>query len=100
MTFERRTASGILADTIKEFKGCTIQSTISDSAHYDSEEYIDAKSDSEEQVDTISDSKELVDVVSDPKSVPSSNPKVAAYTNNRHFPQKLLKNQFVPKIIQ
>ena len=51
MTNERRIASDIHSETIKEFKGCTIQSTISDSAH----------SDSEEQVDTISDSEEMVE---------------------------------------
>ena len=46
--YERKIASGILAETIKEFKGCTIQSKISDSAHYDSDEQVDAKNDSEE----------------------------------------------------
>ena len=30
---------------------------------------------------------------------PSSDPKLAPYTNNGKFPQKLLKNRFVPKII-
>ena len=38
VTYERRIALGILAETKKEFKGCTIKSTISDSAHSDSEE--------------------------------------------------------------
>ena len=37
MTYERRTASGILEETIKEFKGCTIQSKINDSRYYDSD---------------------------------------------------------------
>ena len=59
MTNERQIASSILAETIKEFKGYTIQSTISDSEH----------SDSEEQVDTISNPKELVDAVSNPKAI-------------------------------
>ena len=89
-TNERRIVSSILAETIKQFKGCTIQSTISDYAH----------SDSKEQVNAIRNSEELVDAVSDPKSNPSSDPKVATYTTNGNFPQKLMKNWFVPKIIQ
>ena len=32
-SYERRLASGILEETIKEFKGCTIQSTIKDSGY-------------------------------------------------------------------
>ena len=77
-----------------------IQFTISDSVHSDSEEYVDAISDSEEQVDAISNSEELVDAVINPKSDPISDPKVATYTTNGNFPQKLLKNRFVPKIIK
>ena len=80
----------ILTETIKEFKRCKIQATISDSAH----------SNSEEQVDTINNSEELVDAVSNPKSNPNSNPKVPTYTTNRNFPQKILKNWFILKIIQ
>ena len=113
MTYERRIASGILAEMIKEFKGCTIQSTINDSEYYDSDERVDAINDSEEQVDAsnwlinyskeqvdaINDSKELVDAVINPKSGPSSDPKVGTYTINRNVTQKLLKSQFVPKII-
>ena len=38
VTYERLIALGILVETIKEFKQCTIQSTIRDSAHSDSEE--------------------------------------------------------------
>ena len=45
-----------------------IQSTISNYAHSDSEERVDAKSDSKELVDAISDSKELVDAVSEAKA--------------------------------
>ena len=67
MTYERQIVSGKLAETIKQIMGCTIQSTISDSAH----------SNYEEQVDAVSNSGELVDAVSDPKRNPSSNPKVA-----------------------
>ena len=44
--YERRLSSGILAETIKEFKGCTIQSTISDSAQNDSDKQVDAIDDS------------------------------------------------------
>ena len=45
-----------------------IKSTISDSAHSDSEEQVDAISDSKELVDAISDSNKLVDAVSDAKA--------------------------------
>ena len=48
LSLERRLASGVLAEMVENFKGCTIQSTISDSAH----------SDSGEQVDNINYSKE------------------------------------------
>ena len=41
-----------------------IQSTISDSAYFDSEEQVDAKSKSEELVDAKVDSEEQVDTVS------------------------------------
>ena len=91
---------GILAKTIKEFKGCTIQSTISDSAQYDSNKQVDAINDSNKQVDIINDSEELVDAGSDPKSDPSSDPKVATYTTNRKSPQNLLRSQLCPEIIQ
>ena len=33
VTYERQISSGILVETIKEFNGCTIQSTISNSEH-------------------------------------------------------------------
>ena len=49
-------------------------------------------------VDAISNSKEVVDAVSNPKSDPSSNPKIANYTTNRNFPQKLFNSRFVPNI--
>ena len=65
VTYEIRIASGILAETIKEFKGCTIQSTIIDSTHSDSDEQVDAISDYDEQVDAISNSKEQVDAIND-----------------------------------
>ena len=123
MSLERRLASGIIAETIKNFKGCTIQSTINDSIYYDSNEEVDDINDSEEQfdamnwlrnyfakqvdqindsdkqVDAISDPGKLVDAGSDSKSDPSSNPKVDTQTTNRKFTQKLLISRFVPKII-
>ena len=67
--------------------------TISNSAHYDFNEQVDAMSNSEEQVDAISNYKELVDAANNPKSDPSSDPKVATHTTNRNFAQKLLKNR-------
>ena len=51
MKNERRIASDIHAETMKEFKGFTIQSTISDSAHSNSEELVDAIRYFEELVD-------------------------------------------------
>ena len=112
MSYERRLASGIIAETIKSFKGYTIQSTVNDSVYYDSDEQVDKINDSEEQVDlrnwlrddsakqvdqindsvkqvdTISDSEKLVVTRNDPKSDPSSDPKVATNTTNRKFTQK------------
>ena len=70
VTYEGQIASGILAETIKYFKGCRIQSTISDSTHSNSEELVDA----------LSDSEELVDVVRNPKS----NSLVATHTSDRN----------------
>ena len=46
-----------------------IQSIISDSAHSNSEEQVDAISDSRELVDGISNSNELVDAVSKTKAI-------------------------------
>ena len=77
----------IIAETIKEFKGCTTQSTISDSAHSNSEEQVDSISNYEEQVDAINDSEELVDSVSNPKIDPNSNSKVSTYTTNGKPPK-------------
>ena len=110
VTNEIRIAADIHAETIKEFKGFYIQSTISNSAHSDSEELVDALSDyeelveavsnSEEMVEPVSKSEELFDAVSDPKGDPSSDPKVATYTNNVNYPHKLLANSEIPAIIQ
>ena len=52
ISYERRLTSGILAETIKIFKGCTIQSTINDSGYYESDEQFDEINNSKEQVDT------------------------------------------------
>ena len=92
VSYERRIPSGILAEMIKVFKGCKIQSTISNSAQYDSDKQVDAINDSDEQVDDDNDSneqvndinyyQELVDARSDPTSNPSRNPKVATHTTN------------------
>ena len=80
MTNERRIATDIHAETMKEFKVFSTQSTISNSAH--------------------SNSEELFDAVSDPKSYPSSNPNVATYNTNGNYPHKLLANSEIPEIIQ
>ena len=67
-----------------------IQSTIGDYANSDYKELVEA----------VSDSKKLLDTVSDLKRDSGSYPKVATYTINENFPQKLFNNWFVPKIIQ
>ena len=111
MSYERQLASVILAETIKIFKGCTIQSTINDSVYYESDEKVDEinyseeqvdarnwfRNDSAKQVDQINDfdkqvdalsySKKMVVAGSDPKSNPSSNPKVDTHTTNGKFTQ-------------
>ena len=48
---ERQLSSGVLVEMVEKFRGCTIQSTISDSAHSDSDKQGDEINDSEEQVD-------------------------------------------------
>ena len=45
MSYGRRLASGILEEKIKEFIGCTIQSTINDSGYYNSDEQVDGIND-------------------------------------------------------
>ena len=47
-SLERRLDSGSLAETIEDFNGFTIQSTISDSAHSDSDKQVDEINYSEE----------------------------------------------------
>ena len=64
---------------MKEFNRFTIQSTISNYAHSDSEELVDA----------VSDSKELVDAVSDPKS----NSLVATHTSEIKFSTQIIGRQ-------
>ena len=41
VALERRLSLGILAETIKISKGCTIQSTINDSVYYEPDEQVD-----------------------------------------------------------
>ena len=69
LSLEKRLASGILEEMVENFKGCTIQSTISDSAHSDSDEQVYNTNDSEEQVDArnwlINDSVEQVGQIND-----------------------------------
>ena len=69
MSLERRLASGILAETIKIFNGCTIQSTINDSVYIESDEKVDKINNSEEQIDARNwlrnDSAEQADQIND-----------------------------------
>ena len=84
---KRRISSEIMAETIKGFNGLTIQSTINDSAYYNSEE-------------------------ADALSGPNRDPKVDTYnsdgkkikvtdtgTNNKNYSGKLLINRLISKII-
>ena len=105
VTCERQIVSGIIAETMKEFKGFTIQSTIGNSAHSNSKELVDAIINSEEPVDAISNSEELFDAVSnfarDPKvDNHISEGNSATDTTNITSTQKLLAKREVPAIIQ
>ena len=84
---ERRISSDILTETIKLFKGLTLQSKINNSAYYNSEE-------------------------DDTESDPNSDPKVDTHTSdgnkrkvtdtdttNGNYPHKLLINRLTPEII-
>ena len=110
-SLERQLASGTLAEMAENFKGYTIQSTISNYAQSDSNKQVDEINDSDEQVGAknwsrnysvgqvdqindsdkqvgaISDSEKLVVTGSDPKSDQGRNPKVATHTTNRKFTQ-------------
>ena len=98
---------GILEEMIKQFKGCTIQSIISNSARSnykeqvdaisDSEEQVDAISDSNKQVDSISNSEELVEAVSNTKSGQRSDTNVATYTTNRILCGEIMEEPVRPK---
>ena len=86
-TNERRIASYNMKETIKEFHGLTIQSTISDSAYYDSEEHAalsNPKIDSSVATNT-SDRNERKITETD--------------TTNRNYSQKLILNRLIPNII-
>ena len=87
VTNERRIYLDILAETIKGFKGLTLEPTINNSAYYHSEK-------------------------NDAKSDPKSDPFVATHTsdgkrrkvtdtdtNNRNYPHKLLINRLITDII-
>ena len=87
MTSERRISLDVLAETINGFNELTIQSTINDSAYYDSEED-DAKRDPNRypKVDThTSDGKKRKVTDTD--------------TNNGNSPRKLLINRLIPEIV-
>ena len=47
LSLERRLASGVLAEMLGIFIGCTIQHIISDYAHIDSDKHVDKINDSE-----------------------------------------------------
>ena len=51
MSLKRELASDVLAETIKNFKGYTIQSTKNNSVYYESDEQVDEINNSEGQVD-------------------------------------------------
>ena len=74
VTSERRISLDVLAETINGFNELTIQSTINDSAYYDSEE-------------------------DDAERDPNSDPKVATYITNVNPPHKLFINWLIPDII-
>ena len=121
LSLERRLTSGVFAEMVKNYKVCTIQSTISDSAHSDSDEQVDEINNSEEQVDARiqlrNDSAEQVDQINDSdkdvdairysdklvvtgsysKSNPSSDPNVATHTTNRTFYKKNIDQPVHPK---
>ena len=46
-SLEIQLASGVLAEMVENFKGCTIRSTISDSAHRNSDKQVDEINNSE-----------------------------------------------------
>ena len=84
---ERQISLGIMTETIKEFKGLTLQSKINDYVYYISDE-------------------------DDAESDPNSNPKVATHTSDRNkrkftdtdttngiYPHTLLINRLIPEII-
>ena len=83
LSLERRLASGVLAEMVENFKGCTIQSDKQVDMIIDSEERVDVRSwlrkDSAEQVDAIIDYDKLVA----DKSYPKSDSGVATHTTNR-----------------
>ena len=87
VTNERQIASDILKETIKYFHGVMIQSTIRNSAYYDSEEHdavSDPKSDSLVATSTSNGNKRKI---------------TDTDTTNGNSPHRLISNQIIPKII-
>ena len=87
VTNERQIVSDILKETIKYFHGLTIQSTISDSAYYDSEEH-----------DAISNPKSDL-LVATHTSIGNKRKITDNDTTNGNSPHKLILNRLIPKII-
>ena len=87
MIKERRFASGILKETIKEFHGLTIQLTISNSAYYDSEEH-----------DAVSDTKSDL-LVATHTSDGNERKITDTDTTKINPPHKLILNRLIPNII-
>ena len=71
-SLERQLAAGIMAETVENFKGCSIQSDKQVDEIVDSKEQVDARNrlrkDSAKQADVLNDSETLVVDGSDPKS--------------------------------
>ena len=82
-SLEIRLATGVLAEMVEIFKGCSIQSDEQVDEIIDSKEHVDARNwlrkDSAEQVGVTNNSEKLVVDGSDPKS----NPSKATHTTNR-----------------
>ena len=85
---ERRISLGVLEETIKGFKGLTLQSTINDYAYYNSEEDVDG---SDPKINSLV-AIHTIDV-NEGKITDTD-------TTNGNSPQKLLTNREIPVIIQ
>ena len=87
VTNERRISSDILENMIKGFEGLTLQSTINDSAYYDSDE---SESESDPKIDQL---------VATCTSVRTKRKVTDTDTTNRNSPHLLLINRLIPEII-